>query len=128
MGQPPQRTWAVLHGACLVDGGAQRVAVIVGPAHPARIYPLLMAAYQFTERERGVTQLVLQGASTSQIAGQLVMSPHTVQQHPKNIFAHYEPASATTNTGPYRGTDARRSLHPLMDRGQQPCAVILTAT
>ena len=80
-------TWVVLHGACLVDGGAQRVAVIVEPAHPARIYPLLMAAYQFTERERDVTQLVLQGASTSQIADQLVMSPHTVQQHLKNIFA-----------------------------------------
>lgn len=101
-------TWVVLHGACLVDGGAQRIAVIVEPAHPARIYPLLMAAYQLTEREREVTQLVLQGASTSQIADQLVMSPHTVQQHLKNIFdktgvrsrrdlvgtiffAHYEP-------------------------------------
>jgi DNA-binding CsgD family transcriptional regulator len=77
----------VLHGACLIDGGAQRVAVIVEPAHPARIYPLLMAAYQFTERERDVTQLVLRGASTSQIADQLFVSPHTVQQHLKNIFA-----------------------------------------
>ena len=80
-------TWVVLHGACLLDGGTQRVAVIVEPAHPARIYPLLMAAYQFTERERDVTQLVLQGASTSQIADQLVISPHTVTQHLKNIFA-----------------------------------------
>ncbi len=80
-------TWVVLHGACLLDGGTQRVAVIVEPAHPARIYPLLMAAYQFTGRERDVTQLVLQGASTSQIADQLVISPHTVTQHLKNIFA-----------------------------------------
>jgi DNA-binding CsgD family transcriptional regulator len=80
-------TWVVLHGACLVDGGAQRVAVIVEPAHPARIYPLLMAAYQFTERERDVTELVLRGASTTQIADQLFVSPHTVQQHLKNIFA-----------------------------------------
>ena len=61
-------TWVVLHGACLLEGGAQRIAVIVEPAHPARIYPLLMAAYQFTERERDVTQLILHGASTSQIA------------------------------------------------------------
>jgi DNA-binding CsgD family transcriptional regulator len=80
-------TWVVLHGACLTDGGAQRVAVIVEPAHPARIYPLLMAAYQFTERERDVTELVLRGASTTQIADQLFVSPHTVQQHLKNIFA-----------------------------------------
>jgi DNA-binding CsgD family transcriptional regulator len=101
-------TWVVLHGACLIDDRALRVAVIVEPAHPARIYPLLMAAYQLTEREREVTQLVLQGASTTQIAAQLVVSPHTVQQHLKNIFdktgvhtrrdlvgtiffAHYEP-------------------------------------
>jgi DNA-binding CsgD family transcriptional regulator len=79
-------TWVVLHGACLVDGGAQRVAVIIEPAHPARIYPLLMAAYQLTTREREVTELVLQGASTSGIAEQLVVSPHTVQQHLKSIF------------------------------------------
>ncbi len=80
-------TWVVLHGACLVDAGSQRIAVIVEPAHPARIYPLLMAVYQLTTRERDVTQLVLQGASTSQIAEQLVVSQHTVQQHLKNIFA-----------------------------------------
>ena len=35
----------VLHGATLVAGRARRVAVIVEPAHPARITPLLMAAY-----------------------------------------------------------------------------------
>jgi DNA-binding CsgD family transcriptional regulator len=101
-------TWVVLHGASLVEDGTHRIAVIVEPAHPARIYPLLMAAYQLTEREREVTQLVLQGASTSQIADQLVVSPHTVQEHLKHVFektgvrtrrdlvgtiffAHYEP-------------------------------------
>ncbi len=101
-------TWVVLHGACLVEGGSRRIAVIVEPAHPARIYPLLMSAYHFTERERDVTELVLHGASTKQISEQLVVSPHTVQQHLKKIFdktgvrsrrdlvgkiffAHYEP-------------------------------------
>jgi DNA-binding CsgD family transcriptional regulator len=79
-------TWVVLHGACLREGGSHRVAVIVEPAHPARLYPLLEAAYQLTPRERDVTRLVLQGASTAQIAEQLVVSPHTVQQHMKSIF------------------------------------------
>jgi DNA-binding CsgD family transcriptional regulator len=79
-------TWVVLHGACLIEGGSRRIAVIVEPAHPARLYPLLEAAYQLTPRERDVTRLVLQGVSTSQIAEQLVVSPHTVQQHMKNIF------------------------------------------
>jgi DNA-binding CsgD family transcriptional regulator len=100
--------WMVLHGAALVGDGARRVAVIVEPAHPARISPLLMAAYGLTEREQDVTRLVLQGDSTAEIAERLAVSAHTVQQHLKSIFdktgvrsrreltgkvffAHYEP-------------------------------------
>jgi DNA-binding CsgD family transcriptional regulator len=79
-------TWVVLHGATMVSEGPQRVAVIVEPAHPARIAPLLMAAYGLTEREQEVTKLVLQGESTGEIAERLIVSPHTVQQHLKNIF------------------------------------------
>jgi DNA-binding CsgD family transcriptional regulator len=100
--------WIVLHGASLVADGARRVAVIVEPADPARISPLLMAAYGLTEREQDVTRLVLRGHSTAQIAADLSVSPHTVQQHLKSVFektgvrsrrdlvgkvffAHYEP-------------------------------------
>jgi DNA-binding CsgD family transcriptional regulator len=79
-------TWVVLHGASLISDGSRRVAIIVEPAHPARIYPLLMSAYGLTERERDITQLILQGESTTQIAAQLVVSVHTVQQHLKSIF------------------------------------------
>jgi DNA-binding CsgD family transcriptional regulator len=92
----------------MVSTGPRRVAVIVEPAQPARIAPLLMSAYGLTEREQELTRLVLQGDSTAQIAERLVVSPHTVQQHLKNIFektgvrsrrdlvgkvffAHYEP-------------------------------------
>ncbi len=78
--------WAVLHGACLTSTGAPRIAVIIEPAHPSRIYPLLMSAYGLTEREKDVTRLVLQGASTTQIADGLAVSGHTVQQHLKAIF------------------------------------------
>lgn len=100
--------WVVLHGAALRTGPDPRVAVIVEPAHPARITELLMSAYELTDREQEVTRLVLQGSSTAQIATRLVLSPHTVQQHLKSIFdktgvrsrrdlvgtvffAHYEP-------------------------------------
>jgi DNA-binding CsgD family transcriptional regulator len=79
-------TWVVLHGAALVADGTRRVAVIVEPAHPARISPLLMSAYGLTQREQEVTRLVLQGNSTTQIAERLVVSPHTVQQHLKHVF------------------------------------------
>jgi DNA-binding CsgD family transcriptional regulator len=78
--------WIVLHGASLVADGARRVAVIVEPAHPARISPLLMAAYGLSEREQDVARLVLRGNSTAQIAEELCVSPHTVQQHLKSVF------------------------------------------
>ncbi|MDA0167891.1 LuxR C-terminal-related transcriptional regulator [Solirubrobacter taibaiensis] len=78
--------WIVLHGATLVATGTRRVAVIVEPGHPVRIQPLLMAAYGLTTREQEVARLVLQGESTNGIGERLVVSPHTVQQHLKNIF------------------------------------------
>jgi DNA-binding CsgD family transcriptional regulator len=78
--------WLVLHGAALGSLPDQRIAIIVEPAHPGRIYPLLMSAYGLTEREQDVTRLVLQGNSTREIADSLVVSVHTVQQHLKTIF------------------------------------------
>jgi DNA-binding CsgD family transcriptional regulator len=78
--------WIVLHGAALVSGRSRRAAVIIEPAHPGRIAPLLMAAYGLSEREREVTRLVLQGSSTVEIAERLFLSTHTVQDHLKNVF------------------------------------------
>ncbi len=46
-----------------------------------------MSVYGLTEREQEVTRLVLQGDSTSEIAAHLVVSPHTVQQRLKAVFA-----------------------------------------
>lgn len=79
-------TWVVLHGAVMTTATNRRVAVIVEPARGARISTLLMSAYGLTDRERDVTRAVLQGASTTAIAEQLVVSAHTVQQHLKSIF------------------------------------------
>jgi DNA-binding CsgD family transcriptional regulator len=78
--------WVVLHGAALVSDGKRRVAVIIEPAHPARISSLLMVAYGLSDREQDATRLVLQGNSTTRIADNLNVTPHTVQQRLKSIF------------------------------------------
>ena len=78
--------WVVLHGVPLAAIDSQRVAVIVEPAHPSRIAPLMMSAYGLTEREQQLTRLVLQGYSTLDIADRLVISVHTVQGHLRSIF------------------------------------------
>jgi DNA-binding CsgD family transcriptional regulator len=116
--------WIVLHGASLVADGARRAAVIIEPAHPARISPLLMSAYGLTDREQDVTRLVLRGDSTAQIAGELCVSAHTVQQHLKSVFektgvrsrrelvgkvffAHYEPRIRDNERRVIRGQPVR---------------------
>ena len=78
--------WISVHGTVIGVGRNPKAAVIIEPAHPDRITPLLMAIHGLTPRERGVTRLVLQGRSTTQIANRLGISPHTVQQHLKGIF------------------------------------------
>lgn len=78
--------WLSLHGSCLAGRSAGLTAVIVEPSQPAEIAPVIVRAYGLTDRERAVTQLVLQGRSTGEIASGLHLSPHTVQDHLKSIF------------------------------------------
>lgn len=135
-------TWVVLHGAALVAPGTRRIAVIVEPAHPARISSLLMSAYGLTDREKDITRLVLQGHSTIEIGEVLVISPHTVQQHLKSVFdktgvrsrrdligkvffSHYEPRlreneSRAIQGRPLRGGPLTRP--PMADPPGSVCA------
>lgn len=110
--------WLTLHGSRLGGRTAGLTAVIVEPSHPAEIAPVIVRAYGLTERERGVAQLVLQGRSTRQIADELHLSPHTVQDHLKSIFDKI-------------GVRSRRELvahvfadhyAPRLARGDQPVA------
>ena len=55
-------------------------------AHPTLVAPLLLKAYGLTRREQEVTQLTLRGATTTQAARRLGISPHTVNDHMKAIF------------------------------------------
>ena len=78
--------WLVLHGSVLDSGPRARTSVIIEVARPAEIAPLIVQAYGLTGREREITQLVLQGRSTSQMSKQLWLSEYTVQDHLKSIF------------------------------------------
>jgi DNA-binding CsgD family transcriptional regulator len=75
--------WLVVRGSALTDG---QVAVMIEPARPHELAPLMADAYGLSERERDVTELVARGLQTGAIADRLHLSPWTVQDHLKAIF------------------------------------------
>ena len=80
-------SWLLLYGTRLAGGGEGRTAVIIQPAAPNEVAPLVALAYDLTGREIEVTRLCLQGHSTKEMARALHVSPYTVQDHLKSIFA-----------------------------------------
>ena len=78
--------WLLMRGSTLGDDDDAQTAVIIEPARPHELAPLIADAYGLTERERAVTQLVAQGLPTNAIADRLYLSPWTVQDHLKAIF------------------------------------------
>ena len=110
--------WVVLHGSAMpTDDGT--VAVIVEGARPIVVSEIIAGAYGLTRRERDIVGLAAQGRTTKQMAVELGISPFTVQDHLKAVFAktgvqsrgelvatlyvqHYEPrGDAGCTPGPY---------------------------
>jgi len=79
-------SWLVLYGTPLAGDPPGRVAVVVQPAAPNEVAPLVALAYGLTERESQIVRLCMQGRSTKQMAMGLNVSPYTVQDHLKSIF------------------------------------------
>lgn len=69
------------------------MAVVLEPAQPAAIAPIVVEAYDLTDREQQVVRLIARGATTTEIADALYLSPHTVRDHVKAIFAKAEVSS-----------------------------------
>jgi DNA-binding CsgD family transcriptional regulator len=78
--------WLVIRASTLRGDGGRRTAVTLEPARAHDLAPLIADAYQLTEKERAVTQLVAYGLSTAAIGARLHISPWTVQDHLKSIF------------------------------------------
>ncbi len=80
--------WLTLHASCLRDGEGQfgDTAVVIEPAHASEIAPMIVQAYELTEREQDVTWMIAQGLSTAEIAEALILSLHTVRGYVKAVF------------------------------------------
>ena len=80
--------WLVCHASCLrdPDGSLGSIAVVVEPAKAAEIAPIIVQAYELTDREQQITRLIARGAATGDIAAELFLSAHTVRDHVKAIF------------------------------------------
>jgi len=78
--------WLHVHATALHGAGPRTVAIVIEPVRADHVSPVIAHAYGLTARERQVAALVVEGASTAEIADQLVIVPYTVGDHLKAIF------------------------------------------
>jgi len=62
------------------------VAVIIEPARPIDLLPIMLETYGLTERETDIVVMLARGCATKEIAAELSLSTHTVRDHIKSIF------------------------------------------
>jgi DNA-binding NarL/FixJ family response regulator len=105
--------WFVVRGSLLGNDADARVAILIEPAHPPELAPLIADLYGLTQRERAVTELVAQGFTTGEIAKRLHLSAYTVQDHLKAIFEK-------TGTGSRRELVARLFFDSYLPRLTEP--------
>jgi DNA-binding CsgD family transcriptional regulator len=87
--------WLSVHASCLrgADGRPGPTALTIEPAKSAQIAPIIVEAYGLTAREQEITRAVARGLSNQEIAAERFLSPHTVRDHLKAIFAKVGVAS-----------------------------------
>ncbi len=80
--------WVAVHASPMAGlGEGRHVAVVIEPAKPAELAPIILLAHGLTRREGQVAQLALQGKTNKGVAHALRISEHTVEDHLKAIFA-----------------------------------------
>jgi DNA-binding CsgD family transcriptional regulator len=92
--------WTTLLAEPLAGYGETRgISVVVMPTDSAQLFPLLVAAYGLSGRERDLVHGVLDGLDTKAIAGRLSISVNTVQDHLKSVFVQDHLKSVFDKTG-----------------------------
>ena len=79
--------WSVIEGAPLEGAQDGGVAITVRTAETEEVADLFCRGYGLTRRERQLVAHTLEGLATTQLAAVLRISPYTVQDHLKAIFA-----------------------------------------
>ncbi|MDF1605798.1 helix-turn-helix transcriptional regulator [Nocardioides sp. YIM 152315] len=87
--------WVVVRGARIGSdaGPSGRTALVLERASRSDVAPLLLRQRKLTRREQEVTRLMLAGLPTSEIAGELFISPETLRGHVKAVFAKLDVSS-----------------------------------
>jgi DNA-binding CsgD family transcriptional regulator len=80
--------WLTCHASCLWDanGSLDQIAVVIELATATEIAPIIIQAYDLSDREQQIIRLIARGANTNDIAETLFLSPHTVRDHIKAVF------------------------------------------
>lgn len=71
---------------CDVSGAPAGTVVILEPAGPALMAPVIAGACGLTEREQEIADQIARGAGTAEIAEALFLSSHTVRDHVKSVL------------------------------------------
>jgi DNA-binding CsgD family transcriptional regulator len=89
---PSDAGWVALH-ASLPDAASGRVAIVVERAVSRQSALLRLEVHGASAREREVATLLARGLGNQEIADELVVSPHTVQDHVKSLFEKVDVSS-----------------------------------
>ena len=84
---PGSDGWITLHASLPGPPSDGRVAIVLERASGSRSATVRLEAFGATEREREVATLLARGLSRAEMAETLVLSPHTVEDHVKSLYA-----------------------------------------
>ncbi|PZG36785.1 LuxR family transcriptional regulator [Spongiactinospora gelatinilytica] len=84
--------WLTCHASCLTGprGRPGPVALVIEPAAASALAAMIAEAYGLTPRELEITQCAVRGLTVAEIAGRLLISPHTVRDHLKAVYGKAE--------------------------------------